>query len=241
MEDNKKELDFSFDDKKPEYNQTQFDFLFNHSFINFMGEPELPLNNQFGSVVKESEIVEANLPQTDSSVKPVNKKRFPKRFFYEDYYELFYSNRKNIIMIKNYKVCKYHNIKLSSFILRYHGGLNQDDTLEIRTCKMIVEYFEFQLKKGNFLCDFFVNEDDGRLWLVIKTAWTEYLYDITTHFLVLCCNEGEYEWYSLLNCEYIDYSINTEIASNKAQYSLLISWLHGCLKHMYITSRDTTN
>jgi hypothetical protein len=224
-----------------EYTQTELDFLFNYPIDAMVEEPELQLNIEFSSAIEELKPEKVDKDEMNESKEQVKKKRFPKRFFYEDYYEIYYSNRKNIIMIKNYKVCKYHNIKLSSFILRCHGGLTQDDTLEIRTCKMIVEYFEFQLKKGNFLCDFFVNEDDGRLWLVIKTDWTEYLYDITTHFLVLCCNEGEYEWYSLLNCEYIDYSIDTVIASNKAQYSLLISWLHGCLKHMYLTSRDTTN
>ena len=83
--------------------------------------------------------------------------------------------------------------------------------------KMIIEYFEFYLKTGNFLCDFFINEDDGQLWVVIKTPWTEYLYDITTHFLVLCCNE-EYEWFSLLDWNYIDYFIDHRVASNKTQY-----------------------
>ena len=227
--------------EEPEYNQTQLDFLFNLGPINFMGEPDLTLNIQFGSVAEESDVVEANLSQTDSSVKPVKKKRFPKRFFYGHDYEIFYSNKMNRIMIKNYKVGKYHNIKLSSFILRYHYGLKQDDTLETRTCKMIIDYFEFQLKNGNFLCDFFINEDDDQLWLVIKTPWTEYLYDITTHFLVLCCNE-EYEWFSLLDWDYItDYSINYEVSSNRTKYELLISWLHDCLRCMFIISRDTTN
>jgi hypothetical protein len=143
-------------------------------------------------------------------------------------------------MIKNYKSGKYVNLKLSSFILRYHDGFKQDDTLEIRTCKMIIEYFEFQLINGNFLFDFFVNEDDGRLWLVIKTAWTEYLYDITTHFIVLCNNE-KYGWFYLLDWDYIDYFIDFGIASNKTQYGLLISWLHDCLKFMYLISHDTIN
>lgn len=223
-----------------EDNQTELDFLFNNP-IDIEEEPELQLNIEFSSAIEEPNPEKVDKDEIGELKKQMKKKRFPKRFFYEDDYELFYSNRKNIIMIKNYKVCKYHNIKLSSFILRHHKGLAQDDTLEIRTCKMIVEYFEFQLKKGNLLCDFFVNEDDGRLWLVIKTAWTEYLYDITTHFLVPSCNEGKYEWYSLLNCEYIDYSIDYSIAYNKVQYDLLIAWLHGCLKHMFLISRDTTN
>jgi len=143
-------------------------------------------------------------------------------------------------MVKNYKLGKYVNMKLSSFILRYHDGLNQDDTFETRTCKSLIEYLEFHLKTGNLLFDFFINEDDGRLWVVIKTPWTEYLYDITTHFLVLCCNE-EYEWFSLLDWNYIDYFIDHGVASNKTQYELLISWLHDCLKYMFLISRGTTN
>lgn len=223
-----------------EDNQTQLDFLFNNSSITFMGEPELKLNIQFGFGIEETQQIEDKKVQTDVSEESVRKKRFPKRFFYEHDYEIYYSNRKNRMMIKNYKLGKYINFKLSSFILRYHDGLKQDDTLETRTCKMIIEYFEFQLKNGNFLCDFFVNEDDGRLWLVIKTAWTEYLYDITTHFLVLCCNE-EYEWFYLLDWDYTEYLIDCGIASNKTQYELLISWLHDCLKFMYFISRGTIN
>ena len=63
------------------------------------------------------------------------------------------------------------------------------------------------------------NENDERLWVVIKTPWTEYLYDITTHFLVHCFND-EYEWFSLLDWNYTDYEINYHIASNKKQYEL---------------------
>ena len=225
-----------------EYNQTELDYLFNNIPNDFTEEPELRLIIDSCSIVEESEPVKINSDKIDCSIEePVKKKRFPKRFFYEHDYEFYYSNKMNRIMIRNYKVRKYHNVRLSSFILRYYDGLNQDDTLEIRTCKLIIEYFELQLKRGNFLCDFFINEDDDRLWLVIKTVWTEYFYDITTHFLISCCNKGKYKWYSLLNCEYIDSSIDYEIASNKEQYSLLISWLHGCLKHMFLISRDTTN
>lgn len=219
-----------------DYNQTQTE----HDLL-LMGEPELKLNIAFGSVVEETQPVESNQKETNSSIDQSKQKRFPKRFFYEDDYEIYYSNKNNRMMIKNYKFSKYHNIKLSSFILRYHYGLNQDNTLETRICKLINEYFEFQMKNGNFLCDFFINEDDGRLWIVIKTDWNEYVYDITTHFLVLCCNQGEYEWYSLLNCDYIDELINYEVASNKKNYELLIAWIHGCLKHIFLISRDTTN
>ncbi len=203
-----------------------------------MGEPKFLLHIQFGNSNQNATGSETS--QTSPLIE-VPKKIHPKRFNYNDDYEIYYSNRKNKMMVRNYKTMKYHNLKLSSFILRYHVGLNQDNTHETRISKMVIEYFEFQLINGRLLCDFFINEDDGQLWITIKTPFNEYLYDITTHFLVLCCNEGEYEWYSLLNCEYIDYSIDTVIASNKAQYSLLISWLHGCLKHMYLTSRDTTN
>jgi len=57
----------------------------------------------------------------------------------------------------------------------------------------------------------------------------------------LCCNE-EYEWFSLLDWDYItDYSINYEVSSNRTKYELLISWLHDCLRCMFIISRDTTN
>lgn len=221
-----------------EYNQTEFDFLFNNFPRHLIEEPIFKINMNFG--IEETKQDESNQIQTDSSIKQIKKKRYPKRFFYCHDYEIYYSNRKNRIMIKNYKLGKYVNMKLSSFILRYHDGLNQDDTLETRTCKMIIEYFEFYLKTGNFLCDFFINEDDGQLWVVIKTPWTEYLYDITTHFLVLCCNE-EYEWFSLLDWNYIDYFIDHRVASNKTQYELLISWLHDCLKYMFLISRGTTN
>jgi hypothetical protein len=104
----------------------------------------------------------------------------------------------------------------------------------------MIDYFELQLKNGNLSCNFFINEDDDRLWVVIKTDWTEYLYDITSHFLILCCDEENY-WFSLLDCEYINYYIDYTVASNKAQYEIFISFLHGCLKHLYFTSRDTTN
>ena len=198
-----------------DYNQTEtkLDFL-------LMGEPELKVNTEFYSVLEETQLVESNQKEINRSIDQSKQKRFPKRFFYEDDYEIYYSNKNNRIMIKNYKFSKYHNIKLSSFILRYHDGLNQDNTLETRICKMSNEYFEFQIKNGNFLCDFFINEDNGRLWIVIKTDWTEYLYDITTHFLVLCCNEKEYEWYSLLNCDYVHNFIDYEVASNKKNYEL---------------------
>ena len=211
-----------------------------NSSIAFLGEPELKLNINFYSFLEKTQHIEVKKTQTNGSEELIKKKRFPKRFLYEHDYEIYYSNSKNRIMIKNYKLGKYINFKLSSFILRYHDGLKQDNTFEIRTCKSIIEFFELQLKNGNLLCDFFVNEDDGRLWLVIKTAWTEYLYDITTHFLVLCHND-EYEWFYLLDWDYTDYLIDCGITSNKTHYGLLISWIHDCLKFMYLISRGTTN
>ena len=204
--------------------QTELDFLFQNSPTNCIEEPEFELNIEFSNVNKKENRIEimTKTTQTNSLVEPV-KKRHPKRFFYNDYYEIYYSNRKNRIMIRNYKTMKYH------------------DTYETRTGKMIIEYFELQLKNGNFLCDFFINENDGQLWVRIKTCFAEYFYDITTHFLVLCCNQGEYEWYSLFDCDYIDYFIDYEVTSNKAQYRILIDWIHYCLKHMYLISHDTTN
>jgi hypothetical protein len=244
MEDNNQKtinfLNNFVESRNPEYNQTEFDFLFNNRPNNLIEEPTFRINMNFDFCIEEPKPVESNQTQKDSSTKQVKQKKFPKRFFYEHDYEIFYSNRKNRLMVKNYKLGKYVNMKLSSFILRYHDGLKQDNTLETRTCKSLIEYLEFQLKNGNLLFDFFINEDNHRLWLVIKTPWTEYLYDITTHFLVLCCNE-EYEWFSLLDWNYTDYIIDYEVALNKTQYELLISWIHDCLKFMFIISHGTTN
>ena len=116
--------------------QTELDFLFQNSPTNCIEEPEFELNIEFNNVNKKENRIEimTETTQTNSLVEPV-KKRHPKRFFYNDYYEIYYSNRKNRIMIRNYKTMKYHNIKLSSFILRYHDGLKQDDTYETRTGK----------------------------------------------------------------------------------------------------------
>jgi len=221
-----------------DHNQTELDFLFHNSPITCQEEPEFKLNIEFSNSHDKNE----KLTETTKSsllVEP-SKKRHPKRFIYNDDYEIYYSNRKNRIMVRNYKTMKYHNIKLSSFILRYHVGLNQDIN-ETRISKMVIEYFELQLMNGKLLCDFFINENDQQLWITIKTPWDEYLYDITTHFLVLCCNQGEYEWYSLFDCDYIDYYIDYQVASNITQYSIFIDWIHLCLKRIFLISRDTTN
>ena len=84
-----------------EDNQTQLDFLFNNSSITFMGEPELKLNIQFASFIEETQKIEDKKIQTDVSQESVRKKRFPKRFFYEHDYEIYYSNKKNKMMIKS--------------------------------------------------------------------------------------------------------------------------------------------
>jgi len=244
MEDNsQKTIDFLNNEdelKNPEYTQTEFDFLFNNRPNNLIEEPRFKINMNSGFGIEEMKPVESNKTQNNDSIKDVKQKKYPKRFFYEHDYEIYYSNRKNRIMVKNYKLKKYVNMKLSSFILRYHDELKQDDTAEIRTCKSLIDYLEFQLKNGNLSFDLFINENDERLWVVIKTPWTEYLYDITTHFLVHCFND-EYEWFSLLDWNYTDYEINYHIASNKKQYELLISWIHDYLKYIYFISRDTTN
>ncbi len=221
--------------------QTELDLLSDSEQIYLTEEPELELNIDDGDMIEKMRLIEDMNPKINIVIKPVKQKRFPYRFFYEDNYEIYYSNRKNQLMVKNYKIAKYHNMKLSSFILRYHEGFMQDDTQEIITCRIIIEYFESQLKNGNLSCEFFINDDYDRLWVVIKTAHYEYFYDITTHFLILCCNKEEYDWYSLLECDYVDNLIDYEVASNKAQYKLLISWIHDCLKNMFFISHDTTN
>lgn len=225
-------------------NQTELDFLFQNSPQNCIEEPDFQLNIEFSNSDKkenQSQNATATATSQTSHVVEAPKKRYPKRLNYNDDYEIYYSNRKNRIMVKNYKIMKYHNIKLSSFILRYHVGLNQDNIRETRVSKMVIEYFELQLINGRFLCDFFINENDGQLWITIKSPFNEYLYDITTHFLVLCCNEGEYEWYSLFDGDYIDYFIDYQVASNSAQYTILIGWIHETLKQIYLIFRDTTN
>ena len=80
---------------------TELDFIFNNP-IEF-DEPELKTN-------ESSFICEEEVQQIEKSE---NKQQFPKRFFYNDDYEIYYSNRKNKIMIRNYKIGKYRYIKYS--------------------------------------------------------------------------------------------------------------------------------
>lgn len=198
------------------------------------GEPELPFDSDS---LKQTE--SAQIPTNPLVVKP--SKKFPKRFWYFDDYEIFYSNRKNRIMIKNYKTSIYYQFDLSSFILRYHSFLKQDDTTEISFSKILNKYLELNITAGNFLCDFFINENDERLWISIKTATSEYLYDITTHFLVLCCNDGKYEWFSLLDNKYVE-CYDSVFASNISEFILLQSYIHQRVKAIYAAiSHDTTN
>ena len=197
------------------------------------GEPELPFGID-------------SFKQTESTQVPMNplvkpSKKFPKRFWYLNDYEIFYSNRKNRIMVKNYKTSIYYEFNLSSFILRRHSFLKQDDTTELSFSKILNKYLEINIKDGYFLCDFFVNEDDERLWISIKTTTSEYVYDITTHFLVLCCNDGKYEWFSLLDNKYVE-CYDSVFARNIGQLNLLQSYIHQRIKAIYAAiSRDTTN
>lgn len=197
------------------------------------GEPELPFGID-------------SFKQTESTQVPMNplvkpSKKFPKRFWYLNDYEIFYSNRKNRIMVKNYKTSIYYEFNLSSFILRCHSFLKQDDTTELSFSKILNKYLEINIKDGYFLCDFFVNEDDERLWISIKTTTSEYVYDITTHFLVLCCNDGKYEWFSLLDNKYVE-CYDSVFARNIGQLNLLQSYIHQRIKAIYAAiSRDTTN
>lgn len=207
--------------------------LFNYP-LNFE-EPKLPFDDSsFGFLsLQNNELTE------NTGIKPPvkNLKINSKRFWYLHDYEIYYSNRKNRIMIRNYNTLIYYEFNLSSFILRYHSFLKQDNTVETLFSKLLNKYFEKNITSGNFLCDFFINEDNERLWISIKTATSEYLYDITTHFLVLCCNDGIYEWFSLLDNKYVE-CYDSIFASNKIQFKLLQSYIYQCMKSI---SHDTTD
>jgi len=207
--------------------------LFNYP-LNFE-EPKLPFDDSsFGFLsLQNNELTE------NTGIKPPvkNLKINSKRFWYLHDYEIYYSNRKNRIMIRNYNTLIYYEFNLSSFILRYHSFLKQDNTVETLFSKLLNKYFEKNITSGNFLCDFFINEDNERLWISIKTATSEYLYDITTHFLVLCCNDGIYEWFSLLDNKYVE-CYDYVFASNKVQFKLLQSYIYQCMKSI---SHDTTD
>lgn len=165
------------------------------------------------------------------------ERRIVKRFFYLDDYEINYSNGKNRIMVKNYKTGQFFEFSLSEFILRYHSHLPQEKSYDISVSSKLLEALTYAIQKRKLKCDFFVNDD--KLWLNMNNQFTEYHYDITTHFLVLCCNNGIYEWFSLLHNKVVEYH-NAKFALNKIPFELLQSWIYISLKQLYrITSHDT--
>lgn len=211
-----------------------------HFFTNppMFEEPKLPFDINSLEFLrlqqKSMDKIETKLP-----VKLFRK--YHKRFWYLDDYEIYYSNQKNLIMIRNYKTMVYYQFKLSSFILRYHSFLKQEDTVETSFSKMLEKHFDDNIASKNFWCNFFINEHDERLWISIKTSESEYLYDITTHFLVLCYDDGKYEWFSLLNNKYVECH-DAVFVSNKTQFDFLQSWIHQSLVSIYTAiSRGTTN
>jgi hypothetical protein len=212
---------------------SELNFFFKNP-LNFE-KPKLPFDSSsFGFLSLQNKELTGNT-EIKPSVK--NLKKNPKRFWYLNDYEIYYSNRKNRIMIRNYKTSIYYEFNLSSFILRCHSFLKQDDTVETLFSKMLNKYLEKNITSGNFLCDFFINEDNERLWISIKTATSEYLYDITTHFLVLCYNDETYEWFSLLDNKYVE-CYDFVFVSNKIQFKLLQSYIYQCMKSI---SHGTTD
>jgi len=205
--------------------------------LNF-GEPKLPFDSRSIEFLRLQQESTRDI-ETKPPVK--NFKKFPKRFWYLDDYDIYYSNQKNLIMIRNYKTMIYYEFKLSSFILRYHYFLKQDDTVETSFSKMLEKHLDDNISSKKFWCNFFINEHDERLWISIRTSKSEYLYDITTHFLVLCCNDGKYEWFSLLENKYVECH-NSVFVFNKPRFELLQTWIHQSLVSIYTAiSRDTTD
>ena len=202
------------------------------------GEPTLPFNSssmEFLRLQKESNgYIETKPPVKDF-------RKYHKKIWYLDDYEIYYSNQKNRIMIRNYKTMICYEFKLSSFILRYHSFLKQDDTDETLFSKMLKKHLDDNIASKKFWCTFFINEHDERLWISIKTSESEYLYDITTHFLVLCCNDGKYEWFSLLDNKYVKCH-DAVFFFNKTEINLLQTWIHRSLVSIYTAiSRGTTD
>lgn len=212
----------------------------NHLFGNplNLGEPKLPFDS------RSIEFLRLQQESTgDIETKPPAKifRKYQKRFWYLHDYEIYYSNQKNLIMIRNYKTMVYYQFKLSSFILRYHSFLKQDYTVETSFSKILEKHLDDNISSKKIWCNFFINEHDERLWISIKTSESEYLYDITTHFLVLCCNDGKYEWFSLLENKYVECH-DSVFVSNKTQLELLQTWIHQSLVSIYTAiSRGTTN
>lgn len=203
-----------------------------------LGEPKLPFDSrsiEFLRLQQES--------TRDIETKPPAKifRKYQKRFWYLHDYEIYYSNQKNLIMIRNYKTMVYYQFKLSSFILRYHYFLKQDDTVETSFSKMLEKHLDENISSKKLWCNFFINEHDERLWISIRTSESEYLYDITTHFIVLCCNDGKYEWFSLLENKYVECH-DSVFVFNKPHFELLQTWIHQSLVSIYTAiSRGTTD
>jgi hypothetical protein len=166
-----------------------------------------------------------------------SKKRIVKRFFYLDDYEINYSNGRDRIMVKNYKTGQFYEFSLSGFILRYHSHLQQDKSITNVMSNNTIEAFSFAIQKGKIKCNFFINDDDDKLWLNINNGKTEYYYDISTHFLVMCCNDGKYEWFSLLDNKVVEYH-NTIFALNKISFQLLQTWVYISLKVIFHDTKD---
>lgn len=165
------------------------------------------------------------------------ERRNVKKFFYLDNYEINYSNGKNRIMVKNYQTKQIYEFLLSEFILRYHSHLQQDKSYEINVSNKLLEALTYAIQKRKLKCDFFV--DDDKLWLNMNNQFNEYYYDITTHFLVMCYNNGNYEWFSLLDNKIVEYH-NAKFALNKISFELLQSWVYISIKQIFgITSHDT--
>lgn len=203
-----------------------------------LGEPKLPFDSssiEFLRIQRES--------TEDIETKPPVKifRKYQKRFWYLHDYEIYYSNQNNLMMIRNYKTMVCYQFKLSSFILRYHSFLKQNDTVKTSFSKMLEKHFDDNISSKNFWCNFFINEHDERLWISIKTSESDYLYDITTHFLVLCCDDGKYEWFSLLDNKYVECH-DAVFVSNKTQFDFLQTWIHQSLVSIYTAiSRGTTD
>jgi hypothetical protein len=163
---------------------------------------------------------------------PVKRIRIIKRFFYLHDYEINYSNGKDLIMIKNYETGQFYEFSLSGFILRYHSHLQQDKDIPTTMSNHMIEAFSLAIKKGKIKCDFSINNNDDNLWLSITNGITEYHYDISTHFLVMCCNDENYEWFSLLHNKVIEYH-DSKFALNKLPFELLQSWIYISLKVIF--------
>ena len=167
----------------------------------------------------------------------VKRIRIIKSFFYLSDFEINYSNGKDKIMVKNYKSAQFYEFSLSGFILRYHNHLEQDKDIHTTMSISMIEAFSLAIKKGKIKCDFFVNDHDDKLWLTITNGISEYYYDVSTHFLVMCCNNGKYGWFSLLDNKVVEYH-DSKFALNKLPFELLQSWIYIRLTLIFRDTKD---